>query len=303
MATPRRVLPGTTYLITRRCAQRAFRLRPSARTNQIFLYCAAVAAAKTGVRVHAICVMSNHHHLVVTDELGALPTFLRELHRSTAKALNASQSQWESLWSVQPTNAVHLADPEDVLRKIAYTVANPVSAGLVAAPEEWPGINLWGDQRLLVPRPRDYFDPRGTSPDVAELVIAAPAAALEVDDWARRLEAEISALVGNAHRDTHALGVRFLGRQAVLATSFIARAKSYETKRGTVPKIAAIDRSTRAASIAAHRCFRGAYATALDAWKAGDRRAVFPRGTWWMRVHHGALVHVALVALDRRGKR
>jgi hypothetical protein len=40
-------------------------------------------------------VMSNHHHLVVTDRRGALPDFLRELHRLTAKAINASQGQWK----------------------------------------------------------------------------------------------------------------------------------------------------------------------------------------------------------------
>jgi hypothetical protein len=38
MAHPRRVVPGETYLLTRRCYQRTFRLRPCAQTNGIFLY-------------------------------------------------------------------------------------------------------------------------------------------------------------------------------------------------------------------------------------------------------------------------
>jgi hypothetical protein len=49
-------------MVTRRCSQRTFRLRPSALTNQIFKYCIGLAQAKTGVAVHAACVMSNHHH-------------------------------------------------------------------------------------------------------------------------------------------------------------------------------------------------------------------------------------------------
>ena len=38
MTAPRQVLPGTTYLVTRRCAQRQFLLRPSKLVNEIFSY-------------------------------------------------------------------------------------------------------------------------------------------------------------------------------------------------------------------------------------------------------------------------
>ena len=290
MSRPRRVLPGETHLITRRCSQRTFRLRPSEQTNNAFLYCLAVAAKKSGVVVHAVCVMSDHHHAVVTDVDGALPIFFRELHRMTAKTLNASQGQTENLWSPEPTNAVYLAEAEDVLRKIAYVVANPVDAGLVAQPEEWPGVLLWGEQRLLVKRPREYFDPNGDADDEIELLIVPPRAALELADWDRRLAAEISALVAEAHVAVSELGWRFLGKAAVLAASFVARAKSYEIKRGVVPKIAAIHRETRKAVIREYARFHAAYDVALAAWRAGDRGALFPPGTWWMRVHHAALV-------------
>src|SRR5271165_922273 len=123
MASPRRVVPGAIYLITRRCSQRAFRLRPSAATTHILAYCLAYALEKTGVVLHAACFMSNHHHLVVSDPMGLLPDFLRELHRLTAKAMNALQGQWENLWSAEPCSAVRLADDQDVIDKIAYVAA------------------------------------------------------------------------------------------------------------------------------------------------------------------------------------
>ena len=47
MTLPRRVLSNTTYLVTRRCTQRMFLLRPSPLNTQIFIYCLAVAAKKT----------------------------------------------------------------------------------------------------------------------------------------------------------------------------------------------------------------------------------------------------------------
>ncbi|MBK6848690.1 MAG: hypothetical protein IPG96_14555 [Proteobacteria bacterium] len=62
MSLPRPVIAGETLLVTRRCVQRQFLLRPSATVNGIIGYCLAVAAERYGVRVHAFCVLSNHLH-------------------------------------------------------------------------------------------------------------------------------------------------------------------------------------------------------------------------------------------------
>jgi len=43
---PRQVLPRQFYLITRRCTQRQFLLRPDAATNNAFLYCLIHAALR-----------------------------------------------------------------------------------------------------------------------------------------------------------------------------------------------------------------------------------------------------------------
>jgi len=114
-------------------------MRPHAVTNQIAQYCAAVAAQRTSVVTHAFVVMSNHHHLVISDPDGVLPEFLRELHRLTAKALNASQGQWENLWFAEKASAVRLPTLRDVVDKIAYCAANPVAAALVDAPRQMAG--------------------------------------------------------------------------------------------------------------------------------------------------------------------
>ena len=47
-------------MITRRCTQRQFLLRPDAITNQTFLYVLALAAERTGVEVILPSVQSNH---------------------------------------------------------------------------------------------------------------------------------------------------------------------------------------------------------------------------------------------------
>jgi REP element-mobilizing transposase RayT len=60
MTAPRQYLRGATYLLTRRCFQRHFFLRPSKRTNEAFRFVLAVAAGRYGIRLHAYCVLSNH---------------------------------------------------------------------------------------------------------------------------------------------------------------------------------------------------------------------------------------------------
>ncbi|WP_242392100.1 hypothetical protein [Anaeromyxobacter oryzisoli] len=59
MTLPRQVLEGATYLVTRRCSERRFFLRPSKDTDAIFRYVLAVAANRYGIQVHAYCVLSN----------------------------------------------------------------------------------------------------------------------------------------------------------------------------------------------------------------------------------------------------
>jgi REP element-mobilizing transposase RayT len=294
MAHPRRVVPGETYLITRRCYQRTFRLRPCVETNRIFLYCLAFAAQRSGVVVHACCVMSNHHHLVVTDERGSLPVFLRELHRLTAKAMNASQGQWENLWATEPCNAVRLVTDADVDDKIAYVAANPVAAGLVAQPDQWPGVLLWGEDSRKVNRPESYFRQDGTCPEELTLNLRRPRErdgyAASLREWRERVGRAIGLKVAAARQTVDAAGKAFLGRAAVQAQSFAQRARSYERRFGVIPTFAAKARSVREELGRVERYFRAAYRRALGDWRAGRRTVLFPVGTWGMVVTHAAAV-------------
>lgn len=293
MALPRRILPGRSYLITRRCLLRAFRLRPSTETTATFKYCLALALEKTGVVLHAVCVMSNHHHIVVTDPRGVLPDFLRELHRACAKALNRMQGIAENLWACEPCSVVELATLDDVLAKVAYVVANPVAAGLVRSPDEWPGLLLWSPRAELVRKPKDYFSRH--SPDTLTLRLRGPVAPHETAKrWSRRLRHAIARSVESARRAMRDAGRVFKGRAAVLATSIDDRAQSTESEIALRPVMAAADQSARAGLRQALRVFARAYRDALDRWRDGVRSVVFPPGTWWMRVHHMARCGPAL---------
>jgi REP element-mobilizing transposase RayT len=269
-------------------------------TNEIFMYCLAFAMRKTDVRLHAACTMSNHHHLVVTDPNGVLPDFLRELHRLTAKAINASQGQWENLWAATPCNVVRLVTDEDIEDKVAYVVMNPVVDGLVRRPDEWPGFIAWRQCRVTVTRPEAYFSEDGECPAELELVIEPPPQKEErhpfEEAWATRIARRIAEGVAAAREALRAKGREVLGRNVVRSASFVQRAESYEEKRRTIPTFAARKESVRDHLRMVEQHFRREYRAAFLQWRRGDRAVEFPDGTWGMRVVHAASVAPPLAA-------
>jgi REP element-mobilizing transposase RayT len=84
MSLPRAIVPGRRYMITRRCSERRFFMRPGRETNNAFIYCLALAARKTGVSIVCVGTLSNHWHGIVVDKHGRLPQFLEHFHKLCA---------------------------------------------------------------------------------------------------------------------------------------------------------------------------------------------------------------------------
>ncbi|BDG09230.1 transposase [Anaeromyxobacter paludicola] len=291
MTAPRQVLPGTTYLVTRRCSERRFFLRPSPLTNAIFLYVLAVAARLYGVRLHAFCVLSNHYHLVLTDPHARLPAFMQYLDGLVARAVNAALGRWEGFWSAEASyNAVSQADSDDVVRKIAYVLANPVSAGLVRSGRDWPG--LWsspeqlGTATLTAARPKVFFHPCGALPESVSLQLTLPPGFSCPEELRARVESAMTELPERRRTEGKVRG--FLGRAAVLAQSPFGRPGTGEPRRKLSPRFAAADPVKRVEAISRWRTFLDGYRRALASWRSGVRNVLFPPGTYQLRLEHRA---------------
>jgi REP element-mobilizing transposase RayT len=287
VTAPRQILPGTTYLVTRRCAQRQFLLRPSRTTNEIFLYLLAVAAERFGILVHAYCVLSNHWHAVVTDPEARLPAFHQFLDALLARALNASLGRWEAFWGPNSYSAVALALPDDMVDKAAYVLANPVAAGLVRSGRLWPG--LWsgpervGGEAFEVRRPKDFFDEKGQLPEKARLELA-PAPGFTAEEFRERLGARLAEREAIAVKEHHS---EFLGAVRVMAQRPTDRPRLADTRRTMNPRVASRDKWRRVEVLGRLKEFLSRYRTALAERCAGNLGAVFPRGTYLLRVAHG----------------
>src|SRR5262245_58889981 len=162
MSQSREIVPGATYLITRRALRRHLLFRPDAAITQLLVYALAVSALRFGLEVHALCAMSTHLHLVVTDVKGVLPRFLQFFHRLVALGTKVLRG-WEGpVWDHEATSAVRLLTRAAMVEKIAYVLANPVAAGLVRHAHEWPGATVrvgeLGRGVLRAKRPKVYLD-------------------------------------------------------------------------------------------------------------------------------------------------
>jgi REP element-mobilizing transposase RayT len=292
MSVPRQILPGTTYLLTRRCAQRQFLLRPSRKVNQIVRFCLAYAAQRFAIRLHAYITMSNHMHIVATDIHGNLPEFMHWLNEYVAKCVNAHLGRWESFWAPGSYSAVRLIDPEDVLAKMVYVYTNAVDAGLVRSARDWPGAKSLTEDLLRPPveirRPREFFRKNGPVPEKVLLRLDVPDALVEtaedpVDRLARAVEAREKEI--RSARREHGLG--FLGRRRALKQSPFRRPRSSEPRRGLDPGVAAADKWHRIEVTQRLKAFRNAYREARQRYLKGDSSVLFPWGTYWMHVRLG----------------
>jgi putative transposase len=290
MTLPKQILPNTTYLVTRRCTQRFFLLKPSPLNTQIFTYCLAMAAKKTGMLVHAIAVLSNHYHVVLTDPYARLPEFSAYLHKLVAKCVNASLGRWENLWSSEKPSAVKLSSADDVMKRVVYTACNPVAAGLVAKPQHWPGLIAYlPGQKLTAKRPAVYFSEDGKMEESAELTLTMPPqyGHLNEQEYVAQLTEKIGRKEESIHAEMNQTGRFFMGRQAVMQQRHTDSPLSREPRRNLNPQVACKSKWHRIEALQRLKSFQSDYKEALKRWRDGEHNVVFPAGTYAMRVHAG----------------
>jgi hypothetical protein len=239
--------------------------------------------------------MSTHEHLVVTDTRGELPRFLQQLHRLLALGIKVLR-KWEgAVWDHEKTSVVELRTEQAVLEKIAYCIGNPVAAGLVRRAHQWPGVSTQPEQLGRVSwtakRPDFYFEQDNPQwPAIAVLELSMPELRISHALARETVAQELERIETDARLAVQAKGWRVLGRDEIATLSPFDRAKSWEPLRGRNPTFA-VGRGQREAffeAVTVLRAFRKAYRAALQAWRGGVRKVLFPAGTWFMGWAHRA---------------
>ena len=264
MTAPRRILPGASYIVARRCAQRRFYLTPTPQLVQDIKYVLACAAATFDIELHAAVFMSNHYHLWLTDTEGMLPKFMHTFNRNLARVVKAHYPEIErEVFDPQPYNALLVLSQEAATAELAYILANPVKAELVEHHHQWPGLITTADMlkealaqgalEETVPRPAHGLR---TLPDVATFRIVpyrphalrSEAKRAEADRLMREIlegalaEVQAQEAAGMAERRSSSrkvLGLAGLARQSPLQRPRGAHiTRSEDTGLASVPALA-----------------------------------------------------------------
>ncbi|MES2972978.1 MAG: transposase [Pseudomonadota bacterium] len=132
-------------------------------------------AQKTGVLIHSYVLMSNHFHLLVTPQSGeSLPQMMQAVGRRYVRHFNDSQGRSGTLWEGRYKSTLIQTD-RYLLACMAYIDLNPVRAGLVAEPADYPWSSYCHyaglrSDKLITPHP--MFWELGNTPFAREVAYA-----------------------------------------------------------------------------------------------------------------------------------
>ena len=108
-------------------------------------------AEKFGVAIHAYVLMDNHFHLLATPQTAdALPQMMQAVGRRYVRLFNDSNGRTGTLWEGRYKSTVIQTD-RYLLACMVYIDLNPVRAGLVAYPVDFP----WSSHRHYIGGPPD----------------------------------------------------------------------------------------------------------------------------------------------------
>lgn len=283
---PRPVYPKSILMVTRRCTQRQFLLRPDKRTNNAVIYCLAVAAQRFNIDVIGFVQMSNHLHEVIYDRDGNAPAFYEHFHKLLAKCMNALRGRRENFFASEQASVVRLADHGALLDKLTYVVTNPVKDDLVARVHHWPGahgyIALLTGRPLRATRPGYFSDEAGTMADEVTLHVKVPPELDPCESLIVALKERVTAFERAKEQERARRGARVAGPAAVRSQPWHASPHTRERRRGVRPTVATRNRWLRIETLLRDRAFLRAY---REAFRALATRCPipFPAGTYQLR--------------------
>lgn len=114
------------------------------------------------IRIIAYVLMPNHYHFLVgVDQDGSLSRFFQRLFNSYSQAFNRQQNRTGTLFEGR-AKSILIDESAYIYALVRYIHLNPVVAGLVGAPEDWPFSNYleWVNSRnngLFDPQFRELF--------------------------------------------------------------------------------------------------------------------------------------------------
>lgn len=145
MARPLRIeYPGAFYHVTSRGNEQKDIFK-SRRDRDQFLSYLKSSTERYGAVIHAYCLMSNHYHLLLETPEGNLSHIMRHINGAYTTYFNVKRKRAGHLFQGR-FKAILVEADEYAAELSRYIHLNPVSAGIVAKPEEYE----WSSYRYYI---------------------------------------------------------------------------------------------------------------------------------------------------------
>lgn len=263
-----------------------------------------MAQQKFGFLAHGEVIMPNHWHSLTTPTEENLPKILEYFFGETSKFIKVCLAEHgyeppESVWSGSSRpNLGRMMTPEAQLKWAHYIPSNPVSAGLVERVSEYPG-HVTGPQVLagrtvVIERPDFYFSKRN-NPESVELTYSMPPVLKQAFGSSEKVIYHLQRALADTEKACRQRGGTVLGADAVKAQHPWSEPRSpRKFSAGFTPTfvVGPGQHGPRKRCARETTTWRGDYRQARRARLAG-KQAVFPHGTYGMRVFHNATVQSA----------
>ena len=163
---PRYYLPGIPAHIVQRgnCRQAVFF---SDEDYSRYLEWLGEGAIKHGCQIHAYVLMTNHVHLLMTPQSHeSISKIIQYIGRNYVTYVNRCYGRSGTLWEGRHKGCL-ISDDDYLLACMRYIELNPVRAGMVEHPSEYPWssyrYNALGKQDVIV-TPHDLYRGLGRNP-------------------------------------------------------------------------------------------------------------------------------------------
>jgi REP element-mobilizing transposase RayT len=283
---------GALVEVTCRTLQSRFLLLPGDESNALIRGVLARAARLYQVGVCAGVFLSNHYHLLVrVRDAQQLARFMNYLNSNLAREAGRLADWRERFWS-RRYQAILVSNEEAAqIERLRYLLAHGCKEGLVARPQDWPGVHcvealLTGAliEGLWYDRTREYAARRRGKTFIPSQYATTESLALEpLPCWSHLPEdlqrGRVAELVEAIEEETSTTrGIRPPGPAAVLAQH--PHDRPFRTKKGPAPLVHAASRAARREIHDAYAWFLAAFREAAENLRAGDLGARFPLGSF-----------------------
>jgi REP element-mobilizing transposase RayT len=284
---------GALEVISVRCIQNRYLLRPSQEINQRVVGVLARAQRRTQVKLVAASVLSNHMHLLLWGpDAQQISKFMHSVNSNIPRQVARLQKWSGPFWNERYQPSIVDVEETAQVNQLRYLLTQGCKEGLVASPKDWPGLHAsaivdpeplqgtWMDHTAYY-RAQQNRGSRVKEEDflLEETLEFSPLpcwADLPKEEYVRRVEELIKGIEEETRRNHIRQGSRPLGRRAVLKRH--PHHRPDQAKKSSLPLIHAASKEARLRFLEGFRLFLEVYREASKRLREGELGVRFPEG-------------------------